>query len=76
MKDPESIYSPGRRGMFWFKLKKELATLDVVVVAVETRPRQAQSRLERLHIRGARRGDRPTVHIGKPTAVDRCWSPS
>src|SRR5205823_3940278 len=24
-----------RRGMFWFKLKKELATLDVVVVAAE-----------------------------------------
>ncbi len=34
-KDPESFYSPGRRGMFWFKLKKELATLDVVVVAAE-----------------------------------------
>ena len=35
IKDPESRYSPGRRGMFWFKLKKELATLDVVVVAAE-----------------------------------------
>jgi DNA ligase-1 len=35
VKDPESIYSPGRRGMFWFKLKKELATLDAVVVAAE-----------------------------------------
>jgi DNA ligase-1 len=35
VKDPESFYSPGRRGMFWFKLKRELATLDVVVVAVE-----------------------------------------
>ena len=35
LKDPESIYSPGRRGMFWFKLKKELATLDVIVVAAE-----------------------------------------
>ena len=35
VKDPASLYSPGRRGMFWFKLKKELATLDVVVVAVE-----------------------------------------
>ncbi len=35
VKNPESFYSPGRRGMFWFKLKKELATLDVVVVAVE-----------------------------------------
>jgi DNA ligase-1 len=35
IKDPESFYSPGRRGMFWFKLKKELATLDVVIVAAE-----------------------------------------
>ena len=35
IKDPESFYSPGRRGLFWFKLKKELATLDVVVVAAE-----------------------------------------
>jgi len=35
VKDPGSIYSPGRRGMFWFKLKKELATLDVVVVTAE-----------------------------------------
>ena len=35
VKDPESFYSPGSRGMFWFKLKKELATLDVVVVAAE-----------------------------------------
>ena len=35
IKDPESSYLPGRRGMFWFKLKKELATLDVVVVAAE-----------------------------------------
>jgi len=33
VKDPESFYTPGRRGLFWFKLKKELATLDVVVVA-------------------------------------------
>jgi DNA ligase-1 len=35
IKDPESFYMPGSRGMFWFKLKKELATLDVVVVAAE-----------------------------------------
>ncbi|HVF72118.1 MAG TPA: ATP-dependent DNA ligase [Chthoniobacterales bacterium] len=35
VKDPASLYSPGRRGLFWFKLKKELATLDVVVVAAE-----------------------------------------
>jgi DNA ligase-1 len=35
IKDAESFYLPGSRGMFWFKLKRELATLDVVVVAVE-----------------------------------------
>jgi DNA ligase-1 len=35
IKDPESFYTPGTRGMLWFKLKKELATLDVVVVAAE-----------------------------------------
>jgi DNA ligase-1 len=35
IKDPQSVYLPGARGMFWFKLKKELATLDVVVVAAE-----------------------------------------
>ncbi|MFQ3578002.1 MAG: ATP-dependent DNA ligase, partial [Verrucomicrobiia bacterium] len=35
IKDPQSSYTPGRRGHSWIKLKKELATLDVVVVAVE-----------------------------------------
>src|SRR5437660_8240199 len=35
VKDPKSFYTPGRRGLFWFKLKKDLATLDVVVVAAE-----------------------------------------
>jgi ATP-dependent DNA ligase len=35
VKDPESSYTPGRRGKAWLKLKRELATLDVVVTAVE-----------------------------------------
>jgi len=30
-----SIYQPGRRGLAWLKLKRELATLDVVVTAAE-----------------------------------------
>jgi DNA ligase-1 len=34
-KDPSSLYTPGRRGLAWIKLKKAFATLDVVVVAVE-----------------------------------------
>ena len=35
IKDPESVYTPGRRGKSWLKMKRELATLDVVVTAVE-----------------------------------------
>jgi DNA ligase-1 len=35
VKDPASAYAPGRRGMAWLKLKRPLATLDVVVTAVE-----------------------------------------
>ena len=35
VKDPTSPYWPGRRGKYWVKLKKELDTLDVVVVAAE-----------------------------------------
>jgi DNA ligase-1 len=34
-KAPDSLYTPGRRGRFWFKLKEPFATLDVVVTAVE-----------------------------------------
>ncbi len=35
VKDPTSAYTPGRRGKAWLKMKRELATLDVVVTAVE-----------------------------------------
>ena len=35
VKDIHSPYLPGRRGKWWLKLKRELATLDVVVTAVE-----------------------------------------
>ena len=35
VKDPFSPYTPGRRGLAWLKLKRPLATLDVVVTAVE-----------------------------------------
>ena len=35
VKDPDSRYSPGRRGLGWLKMKKALATLDCVVVGVE-----------------------------------------
>jgi DNA ligase 1 len=35
IKDVNSAYAVGRRGKSWLKLKRELATLDVVVTAVE-----------------------------------------
>jgi DNA ligase-1 len=35
IKDFDSFYTPGRRGKSWLKMKRELATLDVVVTAVE-----------------------------------------
>ena len=34
-KEPSSSYTPGRRGKTWIKLKRALATLDVVVTGVE-----------------------------------------
>jgi DNA ligase-1 len=35
IKDLQSAYTPGKRGKSWLKMKRELATLDVVVTAVE-----------------------------------------
>ncbi len=35
LKARHSKYQPGRRGLAWLKLKRELATLDVVVTAAE-----------------------------------------
>jgi DNA ligase-1 len=35
IKDLNSTYTPGKRGRSWLKMKRELATLDVVVTAAE-----------------------------------------
>ena len=35
LKAKSSLYQPGRRGLAWLKLKRELATLDVVVTSAE-----------------------------------------
>jgi DNA ligase 1 len=35
IKDLDSAYLPGKRGKSWLKMKRELATLDAVVTAVE-----------------------------------------
>jgi DNA ligase-1 len=35
LKAVDSVYQPGRRGLAWVKLKRELATLDMVVTGAE-----------------------------------------
>jgi DNA ligase 1 len=35
LKAADSLYQPGRRGLAWLKLKRELATLDVVITGAE-----------------------------------------
>jgi DNA ligase-1 len=35
LKEPASVYTPGKRGKQWLKYKKELTTLDCIVVAAE-----------------------------------------
>jgi DNA ligase 1 len=35
LKDPDSHYHPGKRGKYWVKLKKELDTIDAVIVIAE-----------------------------------------
>jgi DNA ligase-1 len=35
LKDPSSTYQPGKRGKHWVKLKKELDTIDAVIVIAE-----------------------------------------
>jgi DNA ligase-1 len=35
LKSASSVYQPGRRGLSWVKLKRELATLDVVITGAE-----------------------------------------
>jgi DNA ligase-1 len=35
LKAADSVYQPGRRGLAWVKLKRELATLDVVITGAE-----------------------------------------
>ncbi len=35
LKRADSVYLPGRRGLWWLKLKRKLATLDVVITGAE-----------------------------------------
>ena len=63
VKDPNSIYTPGRRGKSWLKYKKALATLDCVVTAAEYGHGKRRSVLSDYTFAVLR--DRELVNIGK-----------
>ncbi|HEU4887198.1 MAG TPA: ATP-dependent DNA ligase, partial [Thermoanaerobaculia bacterium] len=63
IKDPESIYTPGRRGKSWLKYKKALATLDCVVTYAQYGNGKRRAVLSDLTF--AVRRDGELVNIGK-----------
>ncbi len=64
VKDPNSIYTPGRRGKSWLKYKKALATLDCVVTYAQLGNGKRRAVLSDLTF-GVRRDDGEIVNIGK-----------
>jgi len=66
VKMPGSIYSPGKRGKAWLKVKKALATLDVVVTGVEWGHGKRRHMLSdyTFAVRDAEDGDR-LLNVGK-----------
>ncbi|HEY0143138.1 MAG TPA: ATP-dependent DNA ligase [Thermoanaerobaculia bacterium] len=63
IKDPQSIYTPGRRGKSWLKYKKALATLDCVVTYAQWGNGKRRSVLSDLTFAVWR--DNELVNIGK-----------
>jgi len=63
IKDPRSIYTPGRRGKSWLKYKKALATLDCVVTYAQWGNGKRRAVLSDLTF--AVRRDGELVNIGK-----------
>lgn len=63
VKDPKSIYTPGRRGKSWLKYKKALATLDCVVTYAQWGNGRRRAVLSDLAFAVSRDGE--LVNIGK-----------
>jgi DNA ligase-1 len=63
LKDPGSIYTPGRRGKSWLKYKKALATLDCVVTYAQWGNGKRRHVLSDLTFAVSRDGE--LVNIGK-----------
>jgi DNA ligase-1 len=66
VKSPSSFYKPGRRGRDWLKVKRAIATLDVVVTAVEVGHGKRRNLLSdyTFAVRRAE-GDNELLNIGK-----------
>ena len=64
LKDPDSAYTPGRRGLAWLKLKRPLDTLDVVVVGAEWGHGKRRGVLSDVTF-AVRNGDGDLVTVGK-----------
>jgi DNA ligase-1 len=66
VKSPSSFYKPGRRGREWLKVKRAIATLDVVVTAVEVGHGKRRNLLSdyTFAVRRAE-GDNELLNIGK-----------
>jgi DNA ligase-1 len=64
VKDPSSVYTPGRRGKSWLKYKKALATLDCVVTRAQYGNGKRRAVLSDLTF-GVKRDDGTIVNIGK-----------
>lgn len=63
IKDPQSVYTPGRRGKSWLKYKKALATLDCVVTYAQYGNGRRRAVLSDLTFAVVRDGE--LVNIGK-----------
>jgi DNA ligase-1 len=63
VKDPSSIYTPGRRGKSWLKYKKALATLDCVVTYAQWGNGKRRHVLSDLTFAVSKEGE--LVNIGK-----------
>ncbi|MCY7419800.1 MAG: DNA ligase, partial [Chloroflexi bacterium] len=72
IKDPDSGYTPGRRGYAWLKLKKALTTLDCVVVGVEVGHGRRHGVLSDYTF--AVLDDRPDAPEGKLVTVGKAYS--
>ena len=72
VKDPESTYTPGRRGYGWLKLKRPLATLDCVVVGVEVGHGKRHGVLSDYTF--AVRDDRPDAPDGHLVTIGKAYS--